>query len=124
MVDAGTLSAVAAAAAAVIAGTVAAIQLCIGHRETKSSLISANAAMMSAESAGRHTVAAFRQKWIETVRDTLSEYHAILMSSPSPVMNSAEDTRRLAALDAQSPRRRFENPPALALENARFRQLG
>lgn len=98
MVDAATLSAVAASAAAVAAGTVAGIQLYVGHRESKASLISANAAMMDAECAGRHTVAAFRQKWIEAVRDTLSEYHSILMSASSFTTISEEERRALIAL--------------------------
>ena len=95
--DAATVSAFAAAAAAVAAATVAGIQFYIGYRQSKAELIAARAAMMSAESAGRHTVAAFRQKWIETVRDTLSEHHSILMSTDKSAV-SQEDERKLAAL--------------------------
>jgi hypothetical protein len=54
--------------------------------------------MMNAESVCRHTVAAFRQKWIDAVRDTLSEYHSILMLAPDVVVISAEDWRRLTGL--------------------------
>jgi hypothetical protein len=97
-VDAPTISAFAAAAAAIAAATVAGIQLYVGYRQSKAALIGARAAMMSAESAGRHTIASFRQNWIEAVRDTLSEYHSILMSTPDGHAISPEDERRLAAL--------------------------
>jgi hypothetical protein len=95
--DAATISAFAAAAAAIAAATVAGIQFYIGYRQSKADLISAQAAMMNAESAGRHTIASFRQEWIETVRDTLSEYHSILMSTGGALL-SQEDERKLAAL--------------------------
>jgi hypothetical protein len=95
--DAATISAFAAAAAAMAAATVAGIQLYIGHRQTEAELIAAQAAMMNAESIGRHTVAAFRQKWIECVRDALCEYQSILMSLNEDERVSADD-RKLAAL--------------------------
>jgi hypothetical protein len=96
--DAPTISAFAAAAAALAAGTVAAIQLYIGVRQSRAALVAARAAMMTAESEGRHTVASFRQKWIEAVRDTLSEHHSIVMSLPEGHAVSPEDQRKLAAL--------------------------
>jgi len=96
--DAPTISAFAAAAAAFAAATVAGVQFYIGYRQSRAALIAAKAAMMTAESEGRHTIAAFRQKWIEAVRDTLSEYHSILMSTPDGHMMSPEDQKRLAAL--------------------------
>jgi len=95
--DASTISAFAAAAAAAAAATVAGIQLYVGYRQSKAELIAAQAAMMGAEGAGRHTIAAFRQKWIECVRDTLCEYHSILMSTDEKDIRP-EDQRKLAAL--------------------------
>jgi len=56
--DVATISALAAAAAAVGAFSVAGVQLYVGHRQSEAALKAANAALMNALSAGRHTVAA------------------------------------------------------------------
>lgn len=96
--DAAAISALAAAAAAFAAASVAAIQLYVGHRQSRAALLSANAAMKNADSAGRHTIAAFRQKWIDTVIDTLSEYHAILIMVGNERPGSTPEGAKLLAL--------------------------
>lgn len=95
--DAPTLSAIAAAAAAIAAATVAGIQLYVGHRQSKAALVSAQAAMINAHSSGRHTIAEFRQKWIDKVIDALSEHHAIL-TAMGEGLRSGEENQKLAAL--------------------------
>ncbi|MGA7713230.1 MAG: hypothetical protein WCA81_15095 [Rhizomicrobium sp.] len=79
-IDAQTISALAATAAAVAAGTVAGIQFYVGYRQSKAALISAQAAMMSAKSAGLHTIAEFRQEWIYKLTDTICDLNAILVT--------------------------------------------
>ena len=96
--DASTLSAYAAACAAGAAGLVAAIQAYVGHRQSRAALVSANAAMMNAQNVGRHTIAEFRQKWIDTVIETLSEYHAILTTMGDGRPLPPEDNKKLSAL--------------------------
>lgn len=59
--DVATISALAATAAAVGALSVAGVQLYVGHRQSEAALKAADAALMNAQSAGRHTVAEFRQ---------------------------------------------------------------
>ena len=78
--DVATISALAATAAAIGAFSVAGVQLYVGHRQSEAALKAADAALMNAQSAGRHTVAEFRQSWMDKVIDALSDYHAILMS--------------------------------------------
>jgi hypothetical protein len=54
--------------------------------------------MMNAQSAGRHTVAEFRQKWIDKVIDALCEHHAISMTITRDGPLLLEDGRKLASL--------------------------
>ena len=96
--DVTTISALAAAGAAVGAFSVAGVQLYVGHRQSKAALKAANAALTNAQSAGRHTVAEFRQSWIDKVIDALSDYHAILMSIGDGHSLSPDDHRKLTAL--------------------------
>jgi hypothetical protein len=96
--DVATISALAAAAAAVGALSVAGVQLYVGHRQSGAALKAANAALMNAQSAGRHTVAEFRQSWTGKVIDSLSDYHAILMSIHDGHSLSPDDHRKLTAL--------------------------
>jgi hypothetical protein len=93
-----TISALAAAAAAVGAFSVAGVQLYVGYRQSGAALKAANAALMNAQSTGRHTVAEFRQSWIDKVIDALSDYHAILMSIDDGHPLSPDDHRKLTAL--------------------------
>lgn len=95
--DAATLSAIAAFAAASVAGTVAGIQFYIGRKQVDAALTSARAALMNAQNAGRHTVAEFRQKWIDKVIDTLCEHHSIVMARRPEETPSADDLRALSA---------------------------
>jgi hypothetical protein len=89
--ETAAISAFAAAAAALIAASVAGIQLYLGLRQSKVALIAAEAARKSAESTGRRRIAEFRQKWIDDVRDTLSEYQSLLILAALP-RNSQEGT--------------------------------
>jgi hypothetical protein len=92
-----TISALAAADTAVGAFSVAGIQLYVGHRQSEAAPKAANAAM-NALSAGRHTVAEFRQSWIDKVIDALSAYNAILMSIGDDHSLSPDDHWKLTAL--------------------------
>ena len=89
-------------AAALIA---AAVALVVGWRSSlaanksaDAALISARAAQMNAERAGVHRVAAFRQEWINTVIETLSNYHSIELTKMEVTATKAEDLRKMAAL--------------------------
>jgi hypothetical protein len=94
--DAPTISAFAAAAAAFFAAVVAGVQFYVGDKQSRAAMKSAEAAILTATSAGRHTVASFRQAWIDKVIDTLCEYHSIIMTHQVPV--SVADRRALEAL--------------------------
>jgi predicted metal-binding protein len=48
--------------------------------QAKASRISADAAMPMARSSGNRTIASMRIKWVEELRQALSEYHSILMT--------------------------------------------
>ena len=96
--DVTTISALAAAGAAVGAFSVAGVQLYVGHRQSKAALKAANAALTNAQNAGRHKVAEFRQSWIDKVIDALSDYHAILTSIGDDHSLSPDDHRKLTAL--------------------------
>jgi hypothetical protein len=95
--DAPTLSALAASAAALVAATVAGIQLFIGRKQAEAALTSAKAALMNAQNAGRHTIAEFRQKWIDNVIDTLCAQHAVVMTVPAGQGLPAAEARTLSA---------------------------
>jgi hypothetical protein len=97
VVDAPTLSAIAAWVAAGVAATVAAIQFFIGRKQAEAALLSARAALMNAQNAGRHTIAEFRQNWIDKVIDTVCEHHSIVMSGTSGQALSADELRTLSA---------------------------
>ena len=89
--NAQTISAFAAAAAAAGAFTVAAIQFYVGYRQSKAALQASAAAEITAKSAGRHTVAEFRQAWIYKVIDALSEMHSILVSYAGFTMGAEQN---------------------------------
>jgi len=95
--DAPTISAFAAAGAALVAATVAGIQFYIGRKQGEAALTSARAALMNARTAGRHTVAEFRQKWIDKVIETLCEHHSIVMTIPTGQTPSPTEARILSA---------------------------
>ena len=62
-------------------------------RQSEAALKAANAALMNAQSAGRHTVAEFHKSWTDKVIDALSDYHAILMSIDDGHSLSQDDRR-------------------------------
>jgi hypothetical protein len=95
--DAPTLSAIAAYAAAGVAATVAGIQFYIGRKQADAALTSARAALMNAQNAGRHTVAEFRQKWIDKVIDTLCEHHSIVIARAPDEAPTSDDLRALSS---------------------------
>jgi hypothetical protein len=100
-VDPATLSALAAFAAAATAATVAGIQFYIGRTQARAALTSAQAALMNAQNAGIHTVAGFRQKWIDKVIDTLCDHQSILAVTPVGGKPGIEDDKKLAASRAK-----------------------
>lgn len=101
MMDAPTLSAIAASVAAAVAASVAGIQFYIGRTQAQAALTSAKAALMNAQNTGRHTVADFRQKWIDKVIDALSEHHSIVMTRRAGGKISIDDEKRLAGTRAR-----------------------
>ena len=72
------LTALATAFAAVLIAPV--VQIIIGLKQAKSARISAEAALRNSYNTGRHAIANSRQKWIDTLRDTLSEFHSLVMT--------------------------------------------
>jgi hypothetical protein len=95
--DAPTISAFAAAGAATVAATVAGIQLYVGRKQAEAAVISAKAALMNAQNTGRHTVAEFRQKWIDKVIDTLCEHHSVVLAIPAGQVTPPAEARTLTA---------------------------
>jgi uncharacterized membrane protein YhaH (DUF805 family) len=77
---AAVLSAVFAFAILVVQFWVGARQARIGSRQADASRMSAVAAMLTVKSSGNRDVASMRIKWVEELREVLSEYHSILMS--------------------------------------------
>jgi len=77
---AAVLSAFFAFAALVVQFWVGAKQANIGSHQANASRISADAAMLMAQSSGNRAIASMRIKWVEELRKVLSEYHSILMS--------------------------------------------
>jgi hypothetical protein len=91
------ISAIAAWAAAAVAATVAAIQFFIGRKQADAALMSARAALTNSQNAGRHTVAEFRQSWIDKVIETLCDHHSIVMSRPAGQLPPVDEIRTLQA---------------------------
>jgi hypothetical protein len=89
--DGSTLSALAAWAAAAVALTGVAFNFFVGRKQAK-------AALLSAENAGQHRIAEFRQAWINEIIDALSDHHSIASTIPPGQNPSPEDDRKLAAL--------------------------
>ncbi|QHP70447.1 hypothetical protein EI171_26050 [Bradyrhizobium sp. LCT2] len=56
------------------------VTLWIGRKQAAASQTSANAAMLTAKTAGFREIAKLRISWMDNLRDTLAEYHAILMN--------------------------------------------
>ncbi|MGY8667195.1 hypothetical protein Q3C01_33235 [Bradyrhizobium sp. UFLA05-109] len=66
------------------------VALRIGKRQAAASQTSADAAMLTAKTAGFREIAKLRISWMDNLRNTLAEYHAILMN--------LEDDEALAAI--------------------------
>ncbi|WP_029586628.1 hypothetical protein [Bradyrhizobium sp. URHD0069] len=77
------------------------VQWRVGRRQGLASQLSAKASMLAAEIAGAREVAKLRMAWMEKLRDTLSEYHAILMSTEDGGELLPDDTRTLSRLGTQ-----------------------
>lgn len=56
------------------------VTLWIGRKQAAASQTSADAAMLTAKTAGFREIAKLRISWMDTLRNTLAEYHAILMN--------------------------------------------
>jgi hypothetical protein len=95
--DAPTLSAFAAWAAASVALAGAGFQFFIGRKQANAAYLSAQAALKNAQNAGGHKVAEFRQKWIDNVIDTLCEHQSILTVIQPAERPNPEDDKALAA---------------------------
>jgi Tfp pilus assembly major pilin PilA len=79
------------------------VQVYVGRKQAAASQRSADAAMLSAKTAGAREIAKLRMAWMETLRNKLSEYHSILMNlenedrQTDPETKTAED-RKLSEL--------------------------
>jgi hypothetical protein len=75
------LVAVVAAVLAFLSGVLSPlVQVHVGRKQAAASQRSADAAMLSAQTAGAREIAKLRMAWMETLRNKLSEYHSILMN--------------------------------------------
>ncbi len=80
------------------------VQWRVGRRQAQASQLSAKASMLAAETAGAREIAKLRMAWMEKLRDTLSEYHSILMSAEDKGSSSGgasadnDDARTLSRL--------------------------
>lgn len=74
-----------------LAASVAIIQLYVGSRQADAAKVVARAAMMNAQSAGRHTVAEFRQTWTNNVGEERGDRQRL---SLSPRQSAAAGTWR------------------------------
>lgn len=95
--DAATISALAAWAAAIVAGTAVGFQFFVGRRQAEAAITSAKAALRNAENSGRQKIAESRQAWINSVIDTLRDHQAILAGPGTDGLSQA-DARQLAGL--------------------------
>ena len=101
------LAAIAAALLALISGiTGPIVQLKIGKRQAaaaqasaNASTIAANASMLTAQNAGNREIARMRLAWMDRLRDILSEYHSILMSTEDDAIPGA--AQKLSQLGTQ-----------------------
>jgi len=92
--------AVVAAALAFVSGVLGPlVQLLIGRRQAKAAQTSANAAMLAARNAGYREIARLRMEWMSKLRDTLAEYHSMLMSLDGDEKTAA--SQKLSELGTQ-----------------------
>lgn len=108
------IAAIAAALLALISGISGPlVQLKIGKRQAAAAQASANAStiaanasslaarasMLTAQNAGNREIARMRLAWMDKLRDVLSEYHSILMSTDDATIPEAE--QKLSQLGTQ-----------------------
>jgi hypothetical protein len=101
------VAAVVAAVLALISGFVGPlVQLSIGKRQAAAAQSSADAAktssdaaMLTAQNVGNREIARMRIEWMTKLRDTLSEYHSILMSTEDELLPGQE--QKLSQLGTQ-----------------------
>jgi hypothetical protein len=75
------VAAIAAAMLAFVSGVLGPfVQLRVGKMQASAAQRAADAAMLTAKNAGTREIARMRLAWMDKLRDTLSEYHSILMS--------------------------------------------
>jgi len=55
------------------------VQYRVGRRQAAAAQTAANAAMLTAQNAGSREIARMRLEWMQKLRDTVSEFHSILM---------------------------------------------
>ncbi|WP_036032101.1 hypothetical protein [Bradyrhizobium yuanmingense] len=77
------------------------VQWRIGRRQAIASQTSAKASMLAASTAGAREIAKLRMSWMEELRNSLCEYHAILMSTEDGEELKADDVRTLSRLGTQ-----------------------
>jgi hypothetical protein len=94
------IAAIAAALLALVSGIAGPIvQLKIGKRQARAAQTAADASMATALNAGNREIARMRLSWMDKLRDVLSEFHSILMSTEDP--ESSTNAQRLSQLGTQ-----------------------
>jgi hypothetical protein len=94
------IAAIVAAILAFISGVLGPlVQLLIGRKQAAASQRAADAAMLSAENAGSREIARMRLVWMDKLRDTLSQFHAILMTVEE--VDGAAEARELSRLGTE-----------------------
>jgi hypothetical protein len=103
----GGLISAAALIAAFVALVVGLVSPIVAYQQAKAAQIAANAAMSTAQSAGARALANVRLQWLQTLRDTLSEYHSILMSSEDEPPDADETAKAKTKEKAEADDRRL-----------------
>jgi hypothetical protein len=77
------------------------VQLIIGSLQASASQTSANAAMLTAKTAGAREIAKLRLSWMDTLRKTLTEYHSTLMNLTDKTETESEVERQKRYADLE-----------------------
>jgi len=97
-----TAAAILAAMLAFLSGVLGPfVHFIIGEKQAAASQASAEAALLTARTAGNREIARLRMEWMHTLRNTLSEYHAILMTWEDDKELDGPGHRELAKLGTQ-----------------------
>jgi hypothetical protein len=78
-----------------------AVQLIIGSLQASASQTSADAAMLTAKTAGAREIAKLRLSWMDTLRKSLTEYHSILMNLSDKTETESEVERQKREADLE-----------------------